>query len=169
MASCGPLTIRATTPAHRPHQPMPGEQLAVARRGILRSAVRVADASARRPARRDGGLECGHGQSRVDGTSDCVADHAAGPRIEDQRDIDETRRYGDVGDVAERGTGPSHRVVEAKRLSSSAARSAVLAVLSAVGGSLRRNVRATSDSPVRAWPTVLSRCSRSSSVISAGL
>ena len=37
------------------------------------------------------------------------------------------------------------------------------------GGNPKRNLSATSDRPACAWPTVVSRCSRSSSVIFFGL
>ena len=60
----------------------------------------MADAPARWSARSDRGLERGDGESRVDGPTDRVADHAARPGVEDEGGVDEPGRDGDVGDVA---------------------------------------------------------------------
>ena len=51
--------------------------------------------------RSDGGLERGERQPGVDRAADRVADHPARPGVEDDGEIDEAGRDGDIGDVGD--------------------------------------------------------------------
>src|SRR4029434_50159 len=69
--------------------------------GILGAAIGVMDATWRRSTTGDGCLERRQGEARIDAPADRIAHHAPRPGIEDRSEVDEARRYGDVGDVSD--------------------------------------------------------------------
>ena len=68
------------------------EQPPVLLGGILDPAIGVEDAARPRPAQGDGALQRRPGQTGIDPAADGVADDAARPGIEHDREIDEAGR-----------------------------------------------------------------------------
>src|SRR5215471_1830314 len=79
---------------------MSSELHAIVLGGVLGAAIGVMDAAWRWHTRSDGCLERSQGEARIDAPADRIAHHAPRPGIEDRREIDEARGYGDVGDVS---------------------------------------------------------------------
>lgn len=96
------VVVRVASPAHRPDEaaalddaPMPGS-------GVLRSAVGVQHAAGKRTAGLDCGVQSAGRQPDVDVPAKSIAHHLARPGIEDDGQIGEAGRNGDVGDVTDK-------------------------------------------------------------------
>lgn len=68
---------------------------------ILAASVRVEDASRKRVAICDGGVQCRQRQPGIDIPAESIADNLARPGIENDRQIDEARGDGDKRDVSD--------------------------------------------------------------------
>src|SRR5215467_5545505 len=79
---------------------MGGEFGAIVLGGILGTAVGMMNATWRWRTRGDGYLERRQRETRIDAPADRIAHHAPRPGIENRGEIDEARRYGDVGYVS---------------------------------------------------------------------
>src|SRR3954464_260257 len=76
---------------------MIGEQLAISEGGVLRTAVAMMHATRGRGPGADSGIQGGDGETGIYGAADRVSDNPA--CIQDDGDVDEAGRNGDVGDV----------------------------------------------------------------------
>lgn len=93
------VIVGISTPTHRADDAISREQLPITRSRVLRSAVRVMHETRRRSAARDGCFECGDRQACIDGSTDGIANDAAGTGIQDDRDLGEAACDRHVGQV----------------------------------------------------------------------
>ena len=78
---------------------MVDEDIAVDFGSVLRTAIGVVNAAFRWPPCSDSRFERRNGKAGIDRAADRIANNAARPGIEDCRQIDESRRNGDVGNI----------------------------------------------------------------------
>ena len=76
---------------------MTKQRLPIALRGVLRTAIAVVNAAWRRRSPLNGGIERSQRQAHVDRAADGVADRAARPGVENDRDVSEAFDDGDIG------------------------------------------------------------------------
>src|SRR5580658_9635707 len=81
---------------HRADQAVTKQGFPIALRSVLRTAVRVMDATWWRLSSLDRDVKRGKREANVDRAADCIADHPSRPSVEDHRDIDKAIDDGDV-------------------------------------------------------------------------
>ncbi len=83
------VVIGITRAGHGAQEARLGQSFSVAPGRILRTSVRVVNASRWRIPAVDSGVQRGHGEARIEGGADGVADHLAREHVQDDGEEDE--------------------------------------------------------------------------------
>ena len=93
------VVVGIATPAHRTDDPVLDQHLPIRLDSVLTAAVRVVGQSRCRPTPLERRSQSRKGQVGVDRPDERVANHAARPGIQNDRDVDEAADHGDVGQI----------------------------------------------------------------------